>query len=156
MDYLVLHLKHTIMETSLIEQYDKTRYRLVKWLTIGWTVWYGTYILKDLINNTLITGLILSVGSIGWILFLVSCIRFLKLGKKINEDSKLKEALNNEMYQLYKYKSFFCGFWAMLATICIFLVISIFYQVSASIVCKLTLYVGISSALIAGLVYNKD
>lgn len=103
-----------------------------------------------MISNKLIIGLV------GWILFAVNLFRYLSLGKKVNTDSKLKEALNNEMHELYMYKSVFWGFWTVLATICIFIVISLFYQVSSIIVCELTLFFGILSSLIAGLIYNRD
>ncbi len=144
------------METSLIEQFDKARYSLTKWLTIGWTIWYGTFIAKNLINNKLIVWLIMMVGFIGWIMFIVNLSKYTRLGKKIKSDSKLREALNNEMHQLYKYKSSFWGFCTIIATSSIFLVISFFHQISAVLVCELTLFFGILSSLIAVLVYNKD
>ena len=143
------------METLLIEQFDKARYSLIKWLTVGWTIWYGTFIAKDLINNKLIVWLMIIVGFIGWILFTVNLIKYMRLGKKVNSDSKLKEALNNELHQLYKYKSSFWGFWTVIATISIFLVISLFHQLSSLIVCEFTLFFGILSSLIAGLIYNR-
>jgi hypothetical protein len=143
------------METSLIEQFDKSRYSLIKWLTLGWIVWYGTFIAKDLINNKLLIGLIFIVGFIGWIFFTISLIRFIGLGKKINADIKLKEALSNEMHQFYAYKSIVWGFSTIIATICTFIVITIFHEISALMVCELTLFVGISSSLIASLVYNR-
>ena len=144
------------METFLIEQFDKARYSLIKWLTVGWTIWYGTFIAKNLINNKLIIWLLMIVGFIGWIMFLVSLTKYTRLGKKINSDSKLKEALNNEMHQLYKYKSSFLGFCIVIATNSIFLVILFFHQISAVLVCELTLFFGILSSLIAVLVYNRD
>lgn len=144
------------MGTSLIEQFDKARYSLIKWMTVGWTIWYGTFIAKDFINNKLIVWFILIIGFIGWIFFTINLIKYMRLGKKVNSDSKLKGALNNEMHQLYKYKSSFWGFWIVIATISIFLVISLFHPISAVIVCELTLFLGILSSLIAGLVYNRD
>jgi hypothetical protein len=78
------------------------------------------------------------------------------LGKKVKVDSRLKEALNNELHQLYQYKSIFWGFWTVIVIISIFFGISIFYKVSALIVCEITLYFGILSSLIAGLIYNRD
>ncbi|MCK9206499.1 MAG: hypothetical protein M0P66_05245 [Salinivirgaceae bacterium] len=145
------------METSLIEKMDKSRYNLIKWLTIGWTIWFGTYIAKDWINNRLIFGFLFLIGFIGWILFTVNLIKYLRLGKKVNSDNKLKEALNNEMHQFYGYKSFFWGFWTIVATISILFVISLFYhQISALIVCEITLFIGVLSTLIAGLIYNRD
>lgn len=144
------------MDISLIEKLDKSRYRLMKWLTIGWTVWYGAYIAKDLINNRLINGFLFLIGLIGWILFTLNLLQTVRLGKKVKSDSKLKGALNNEMHQLYKYKSFFWGFCIVILTIGVFIVILSFYQIPALLVCELTLFLGILSSFIAWLVYNKD
>ena len=59
------------METSIIEQYDKKRFNLIKWLTLGWALWFGAYIIKDLINSKTIFGIILLLGLPGWLLFVV-------------------------------------------------------------------------------------
>jgi hypothetical protein len=144
------------METSIIEQYDKSRYSMMKWLTIGWAVWYGSFISKDLINNRIILVILFIAGSIGWILFAVNLIRYIRLGKKVNSDSTLKEALNNEMHQLYMYKSFYFGFWIFMATTGIFIVVASFHQLPALIVCEVTLFFGILSSFIAWLVLNRD
>jgi hypothetical protein len=144
------------METSLIEQFDKSRYNLSKWLTLGWIVWYGTFIAKDLIKSKLIIGSIIIIGFIGWIFFTINLFKLMGLGKKINADIKLKEALNNEMHKFYAYKSFVWGFWTIIATICTFIVITIFHEMSALIVCELTLFIGVSSSLIANLVFNRE
>jgi hypothetical protein len=143
------------MDTSLIEKLDKSRYDLIKWLTIGWTIWFGGYIVKDWINNKLIFGLFILIGFIGWILFVVNLTKYLRLGKKVNADNRLKEALNNEMYKLYAYKSIFFGFLTTMIIICIFLLISLFNNIPALIVCEIVLFFGISSSLIASLIYNK-
>lgn len=143
------------METSLIEQYDKSRYRMIKWLTLGWIIWFGTFITKDLINSKFLIGLILIVGFIGWIFFTINLFRFIGLGKKINVDNKLKEALRNEMHQFYAYKSIVWGFWTIIVTICALILITIFHELSALMVCEITLFVGISSSLIANLAYNR-
>ena len=143
------------MNTSLIEKLDKSRYNFIKWFTIGWIIWFGAFIVKDWINSKLIVGLLILIGFIGWILFVVSLINYLRLGKKVNSDSKLKEALNNEMYKLYAYKSFLWGFITTMITICIFLVISLFNNIPALIVCEIVLFFGVLSSLVAGLIYNK-
>lgn len=145
------------MDASLIEQYDKSRYNLIKWLTVGWAAWFGTYILKDLINDKFILMQLLIgfVGIIGFVFFVVNLQKYLRLASKIKY-SRLKGALNNELHQIYKYKSFFCGFIVLLGTICAFFVISIFCDISAKFVCEITLYLGVLSSLIAGLAYNRD
>jgi hypothetical protein len=144
------------METTLIEKFDKSRYSLIKWLTVGWIVWYGTFIAKDLINNKFIIGLMLIIGLFGWIFFSINLVQLVRLGKKINVNNNLKEALNNEMHQFYMFKSMNWGFWTTIATVCIFIIMSIFYEIPTLIVCELILFVGVSSALIAHLAYNKE
>lgn len=144
------------MDASLIEKMDKSRYNLLRWLTTGWIIWFGGFIVKDWIdNNKIIFSLLIFIGFIGWILFVVSLINYLKFGKKVNSDSRLKEALNNEMHKANAYKSSFLGFVSTILVICIFLIISFFYNIPAPLVCKIVLFFGISSALIAGLIYNK-
>jgi hypothetical protein len=145
------------MEMSLIEQLDKTRFHLVKWLTIGWGIWFGSYILKDIVGSKLVFLDILVglVGFVGFILFFVYLQKYLRLGSKIKH-SRLNRALNNEMHEQYKAKAFLWGFKTMLCTISIFFAISCFYTIPAKVVCEVTLYFGVLSALIAGLIYNKD
>jgi len=146
------------MENSLIEQFDKARYNMRKWFTIGWAVWFGSNILQDylLVINWLIFIFVVFVGLIGSIFFSIYLIKFTKLNGKINANKKLKEALNNEMIRFYTYKSFSIGFGTFAATIACFLVVSSFYSISALLVCKITLYLGVLSALVANLIYNRN
>ena len=140
----------------MIEKLDKSRYNLLKWFTVGWTIWFGGFILKDLINNKLILGLIILIGLFGWIIFSVSLIRFRKLGKIVNSDSDLKNALNDELMIHNRNKSFSIGYWTYSILIAIFFVLSIFTDISALIVCEITLYIGTISILVSSLIYNRD
>ena len=143
------------MESSLIEKFDKERYPVIKLSTIGCAIWFGSLILQDLIINKSIVLIVILVGLIGWIFFTVGLIKLLKLTRKINSNCILKEALSNEMYRLYTYKSAFVGFCAVLITgVCLY-VISIFYDIPALLVCKFILFFGCLAAFIATLVYNK-
>ena len=144
------------METTIIEKLDKSMYEAKKWFTFGWLLWYGGFIIRPCITIKIVCGLILLFGMFGWVFFTVNLINVLKWTKIVNADDKLKNALNNELHQLYRYKSVSWSFIIMLATICIFLGISSFYNISALIVCEITLYVGISSLFIAELIYNKE
>ena len=76
------------METTLIEKLDKARYNLVKWLTIGWAIWFGTYILKDIITTKTIIIVLVWIGLIGWTIFTINLINFMKLNRKVKKDSK--------------------------------------------------------------------
>lgn len=144
------------MDTSLIGKFDKSRYELMKWFTLGWIIWCGTFIAKDFISNNSIIALLLIAGLVGWMFFTINLIRLVRLGRKINEDSTLKEALNNEMHQFYMHKSFVWGFWTSIATVCLLIVITLFFKVAALMACEVILFVGVTSSLIAHLVYNKE
>jgi hypothetical protein len=140
----------------MIEKLDKSRYGLLKWLTIGWAMWFGGFILKDFISNTLILGLIIMFGLVGWIMFTVSLIRFRKFAKIVNSDSDLKNALNDELMLHNRNKSVTVGYWVLINVIGIFLVLSIYTDITALIVCEVTLYIGILSVLVSSLKYNRD
>lgn len=144
------------MEISLIEKLDKSRYNLIKWFTIGWAIWYGGFILKDLISNKLIQVLIILTGLFGAIMWAKNLILLMKLGKIVNSDSNLKNALNDELMIHNRNKSFVIGFWTFTILIGFFLVLSSFTNISALIVCEITLYIGILSALVSSLIYNRD
>jgi|WetSurMetagenome_2_1015567.scaffolds.fasta_scaffold1191816_1 hypothetical protein len=143
------------MENTLIEKFDKSRYNMLKWFTVGWTIWFGTYIVRNFIGNNRIIGVIALIGFFGLIVYAISLFKFMRLRKEINADSSLKEALNNEMYQYYKYKSFFWGFISMLSTISIFMFLAQYFAFKAIIVCEISMFVGVSSALIARLIYDR-
>ena len=145
------------METSMIEKLDNARYSLLKWITVGWAVWFGAYILRDFINSELIIldFLIVFVGSIGFVVFIVNLQKYIRLGSKV-KNSRLNGALNNEMHQIYKYKAAYNGVKVVLSTIILFFVLTLFYPISARLVCELTLYSGVLSILISGLIYNRD
>jgi len=145
------------MESSLIEQYDKSRYNFVKWLTIGWAAWFGSYILKDFLPQHLISAIVITglIGLIGLVFFVINLHKYMRLASKIKY-SRLKDALNSEMYQLFKYKSAYFGLKVTLGTILVLFVFSHFYTISGLLVCEIALYFGILSTLIAGLLYQKD
>ena len=144
------------METSLIEQLNFSRYNLIKWLTIGWSIWVGTYIAKDLIEYQLILTSLVWIGLFGWVVFIINLLKYMKLKREVKTDSLLREALNDELIQLNRYKSFFLGFWVTISIVAFFFGISLFFNVSALMVCRITIYVGVLSVLITWLIYNND
>lgn len=144
------------METSTIEKLEKTRYNLLKWLTIGWAIWYGTFLLKDSIQDQTIIGGASVLGLIGWTIFIINLIQFLKLKRELRWDKKAQEALNDELHQLNMHKSFQIGFWAVILTTTVFLGIAEFTEIKALLVTKMIVYIGVLSVLISGLIYNRD
>jgi hypothetical protein len=140
----------------MIEKFDKLRFNLVKWFTAGWAIWFGAFILKDLINNNLILGFIILIGAVGWVLFTLNFLKFMKLGKIINADSKLKYALNDELAKHYRDKSYTVGFWSFTIVLIFFIALSLFIHISSLLVCEITFYFGTLSALISSLMFNRN
>jgi len=144
------------METSKIEQLDKLRYNLLKWLTIGWAIWFGSFVLKNLINRPEITGAVAWVGLLGWLIFVINLIKYLKLGRELRWDVKMQEALNDELHQLNMHKSFFIGYWVVIGVTAIFFGLSVFLNMPVVLVTETILYLGVLSVLVSGLIYNRD
>lgn len=144
------------METSLIEQLDKSRYNLLKWCTIGWGIWFGTFILKDLIDSPVILGAATWVGLLGWVIFIINLVKFLKLRRELRWDNKMKEALDDELHQLNGFKSLVFGYAVVIAVTAMFFGLSQFIDLSAKLVTEGILYLGVLAALISGLIYNRD
>ena len=144
------------METSKIEQLDKLRYNLLKWLTIGWAIWFGSFVLKNLINRPEITGAVAWVGLLGWLIFVINLIKYLKLGRELRWDVKMQEALNDELHQLNMHKSFFIGYWVVIGVTAIFFGLSVLLNMPVVLVTETILYLGVLSVLVSGLIYNRD
>ncbi len=144
------------METSIIERLNRTRYDLLKWTTIGWGIWYGTFILKDVIDNSTIIHVAFWVGLLGWIVFIINLVKVLKLQRELKWDPKAKEALNDELHQLNLHKSYQFGFWVVLSVTVILVALTSFVEISSQLVTKIILYFAVLSFLIAGLIYDRD
>lgn len=143
------------METSLIEQLDKSRYDFMKWSTIGWTIWFGTYILTDFIDAQEVPGFISWIRLLGWFILIVSTIRFVKLKRELNWDNKMKEALDDELHLHNRIKSFQIGYFVVIGLTLLFFVLSLYTAIPAVIVTKLTLYFGVLAVLISKLIFNR-
>jgi len=144
------------METSLIERLDKLRYDLLKWCTIGWGIWFGTFILKDLIVSPTIISLATWIGLAGWLIFIINLIKFMKLRRELKGDLKVQAALNDELQQLNWFKSSEIGYSIMIAVTATLFAMSQFISISANLVTEIILYFGVLSGLIASLFYNRD
>jgi len=146
--------KTVFMETSLIEQLDKSRYDFLKWATIGWTIWSGTYIATELVN---VPDIVLTWTRIlGWSILIISAIRFLKLKRELNRDNKMKEALEGELHRYNLSKSFRNGYFVVIGITVLFFGFALFYTIPALIITKVTLYFGILAVLISKIIYNRD
>ena len=144
------------METSKIEQLDKLRYNLLKWLTIGWAIWFGSFVLKNLINRPEITGVVAWIGLLGWTIFIINLIQYMKMRRELRWDAKMLEALNDELHQLNMHKSFVIGYWVAIGTTALLFGLSEFLNMPVVLVTETILYLGVLSVLVSGLIYNRD
>jgi len=144
------------METSIIEQLDNARYSYLKWSTIGWAIWFGTFIITDLIHFPEVSEYFGWIRLLGWLILIISTIRFLKLKRELKWDKKMKNALEGELHQFNLGKSFQIGFYVVMGITLGFLGISLFFTITALLVTKITLYFGVLSVTIAKISYNRD
>jgi hypothetical protein len=143
------------MDTTIIDKLDRARYNLLKWFAVGWAIWYGTFIIKDNVQPGVAIALV-GAGLFGWIIWVMNMIRFYRLGKIVKSDEVLKEALNDELYRHNTAKSFQTGYSVTIFTIVVFIVITGFVAIPAMMAFQITLYIGVLSALIASLFYNRN
>lgn len=144
------------METNFIEKLNKSRYNSILFLAIGFFLFYGSFMLSNLATNRSIIILSTLTGVIGTGLFAGSLIKLMKVSKQIKSDAKAKDALNDELFQLYTYKSYTWGFWTVLLTLVPLIAISSFYELPNKIVCELILFIAVLTVLISFLAYNRD
>jgi divalent metal cation (Fe/Co/Zn/Cd) transporter len=143
------------MEMSLIEKMNKSKYNLIKWFTVGWTMWFGGFILKDLIFNKIILGFIIMAGLTGWVLFVINIFRLKRFVKTVTKSSNLKQALSDELSLYNRNKSFVTGYYILIAMAGVFFALSVFTDITALVVSEVILYVGVLSSLISLLIYNR-
>ena len=144
------------METSLIEQMDKMRFSFMTWATIGWGIWFGTYIVTDLTQAPLVLNSVPWIRLLGWLVLIVSTIRFMKLKRELNWDRKMKKALEGELHQYNKMKSFQMGYIVVIGITLICFVLTTYTTISALLVTKLILYFGVLAVTVSKLIYNRD
>lgn len=144
------------MENTPIEKLDKSRYNMLIWLTIGFSLFFGQTILKAFVDDHNILLFVRLLGIAGMAFFFKSTMMSFKIIKQIKQDAKLKQALNNELHKLYVFKSFRVGFWTFLTLLLAFMFISFFKEMPLLIVLEIILYFGMLSTFISGLIYNKN
>jgi len=143
------------MRDSLIETFVKIQYDLLKWFIIGWTVWFGGFIVMDLIQPPYILGLVVLLGLVGWFMFVINLLRLFKLNKQLGNNQKLKNALADELALHHKDQAFTIGFWALIISVAVFLIVTLFFSIPSLLICQLLLFIGVLSPSITFLILNR-
>lgn len=145
------------MEAQMIEKLDRKRYRYMLVQTIGFTCFIVAVILSDYLKlGGGASGAILAfAGGFGIALGLTGAIKTLLLNRKIKSDAKLNQALNNELFELYKYKSMKWGYcFAMLSALAIWC-FDRDQAINSSQACWLIVFISLVAVMIAQVVYNR-
>ncbi len=77
------------------------------WFTIGWGIWFGSFILKNIIENYTLPGTLFFLGLVSWVVWTKQLLKQRKLLKIMKADKALSNALNDELiaYNLLKSSS---------------------------------------------------
>lgn len=144
------------MEPSLIEQLDKTRYKLLKWITIGWGTWYASVIGNNVIHGHIVIKIIFWIGLVGNTIFAINLIKHLKLRRKLRREPKLREALEDELHHFNIGKSYKFSYWTVISVTGFLIIISNLVPLTALLTAELIGYFGVLSFFCSSLYYNRD
>ncbi len=136
---------------SEIERLDRRRMRYLEWYLMGCIVFIILSVtryffrLGDLnaspVGKAVLYGLILSL-----LVLAASALASVRLGRKINQDPALKEALNNELVQALDVQSWKAAFFGAVGTTLFFALSWFFYPVCDPVMTALTaIIVGLGS-----------
>ena len=143
------------METNLIEKYDRSRINLLIGISIGLGLHFGVVIFRDIIENSVLLVIMNIIGMIGWLVFLFSLTKMVRIQRIIKKDSELQSALNNEWIVLNRLKARSAGFWIFLGLVLIGVILVEFTGISAILVLQLILLIGILSHIILFILLTK-
>ena len=132
-----------MIENSRIEQVEKERFNSIFLRAIAFVFWFLGIILIDFPLDKLSMAIVAVVTSFFGILFFYAAIRVFRVFRKIKGDPVLQQALMNEMYLSFDYKSLVAGFYSTLIYVIILFLLSNFVDIPARIICLTIIYVAV-------------
>ena len=132
-----------MIENSRIEQVEKERFNSIFLRAIAFVFWFLGIILIDFPLDKLSMAIVAVVTSLVGILFFYAAIRVFRVFRKIKGDPVLQQALMNEMYLSFDYKSLVAGFYSTLIYVIILFLLSNFVDIPARIICLTIIYVAV-------------
>ena len=132
-----------MIENSRIEQVEKERFNSIFLSAIAFVFWFLGIILIDFPLDKLSMAIVAVVTSLFGILFFYAAIRVFRVFRKIKGDPVLQQALMNEMYLSFDYKSLVAGFYSTLIYVIILFLLSNFVDIPARIICLTIIYVAV-------------
>lgn len=132
-----------MIENSRIEQIEKERFNSISLRTMAFVFWFPGIILIDFPLDKLSMAIVAVVTSLFGILFFYAAIKVFRVFRKIKGDPVLQQALMNEMYLSFDYKSLVAGFYSTLIYVIILFLLSNFVDIPARIICLTIIYVAV-------------
>ena len=132
-----------MIENSRIEQVEKERFNSIFLRAIAFVFWFLGIILIDFPLDKLSMAIVAVVTSLFGILFFYAAIRVFRVFRKIKGDPVLQQALLDEMYLSFDYKSLVAGFYLTLIYVIILFLLSNFVDIPARIICLTIIYVAV-------------
>ena len=124
-------------------QVEKERFNSIFLRAIAFVFWFLGIILIDFPLDKLSMAIVAVVTSLFGILFFYAAIRVFRVFRKIRGGRVVQQALMNEMYLSFDYKSLVAGFYSTLIYVIILFLLSNFVDIPARIICLTIIYVAV-------------
>ncbi|MEH7125670.1 hypothetical protein V7127_20885 [Bacillus sp. JJ1773] len=143
---------------SEIYQFEMKRKNLIVGNLVGFTLWQIPYLVHYVISKPTIvlSGYSSIISVIGLFIWLYYNIRLIKFSGQLRKKHELARSLNDEYFQVIRQKSFTLAFWVLLGCIVILFVQSLFIHLNVQLVLHALIIIGVVSALISYLIFDKD
>lgn len=124
-----------------VEVLEQTR---AKWLflnLIGFCIWDGLRIIENYLlerTNPVITGIMI----FGWLIWIISLIQILRLGKEMKKNKQLLQILNDELIELNRFKTWRIALFAVgLTQVFIIILTSFVTEISGLFASELSIFI---------------
>lgn len=124
-----------------VEVLEQTR---AKWLflnLIGFCIWDGLRIIENYLlerTNPVITGIMI----FGWLIWIISLIQILRLGKEMKKNKQLLQILNDELIELNRFKTWRIALFAVgLTQVFIIILTSFVTKISGLFASELSIFI---------------
>lgn len=145
------------MEQSFVEGIERRRYRLILWQTIGFAVWYPAFLFLFLgiVKAPWLIGVLVIPSIVGAAVFAVTSFRLARVVKQITADSRLRSAVNNELFIANEYKAGVWGYYATMVAIVVMFCLSIYIDIPGKMMGGILILVCGLSAKVAQLIVHR-
>lgn len=144
------------MDNLKIEKAEVERFNSLLLYGVSFAFWFLGMILMQLsLSSHLMRVAVSLVTAIFGLLFVYASVKVFKVFRKIKKDPVLNQALGNEMYLSFDYKSLATGYYSILILAVILCFLSVYIDMSLRLVSMAIIYVGVVSATLRRLLLYK-